>query len=84
MAPYSDFGALARELEKDGIKSELRNDSIPGIGPVLTITPQDHFGGAGVWLLRFTGRNSAPYFEDITGKFLTMQDLNLPLSLSRT
>ena len=36
VAPHSDFGALARELEKDGIKSELRNDSIPGIGPVLT------------------------------------------------
>ena len=36
VAPNSDFGALARELEKDGIKSELRNDSIPGIGPVLT------------------------------------------------
>ena len=36
VAPDSDFGALARELEKDGIKSELRNDSVPGIGPVLT------------------------------------------------
>ena len=36
VAPNSDFGALARELEKDGIKSELRNEFIPGIGPVLT------------------------------------------------
>jgi len=36
VAPNSDFGELARELEKDGIKSELRNDSTPGIGPVLT------------------------------------------------
>ena len=36
VAPNSDFGALARELEKDGIKSELRNDSIPGLGQVLT------------------------------------------------
>src|SRR5438477_12711022 len=32
VARNSDFGALARELEKDGIKSELRNDSIPGVG----------------------------------------------------
>src|SRR5579864_7103344 len=32
VAPDSDFGALARELEKDGIKSELRNDSVPGVG----------------------------------------------------
>ncbi len=36
VAPDSDFGALARELEKDGVKSELRNNSVPGIGPVLT------------------------------------------------
>ena len=36
VAPHSDFGALARELEKDGIKSELRNDSIPGMGQILT------------------------------------------------
>ena len=36
VAPDSDFGALARALEEDGVKSELRNDAIPGIGPVLT------------------------------------------------
>ena len=36
VAPHSDFGGLARALEKDGLKSDLRNDSIPGIGPVLT------------------------------------------------
>src|SRR5580658_5607491 len=36
VAPDSDFGVLARELDKDGIKSELRNDSIPGLGQVLT------------------------------------------------
>src|SRR5689334_12984664 len=38
VAPDSDFGALARELEKDGVKSELRNDSVPGTGPVLSFT----------------------------------------------
>src|ERR1700683_1971822 len=31
VAPDSDFGALARELEKDGVTSELRNDSVPGM-----------------------------------------------------
>jgi catechol 2,3-dioxygenase-like lactoylglutathione lyase family enzyme len=36
VAPDSDLDVLARELSKDGIKSELRNDSIPGIGKVLT------------------------------------------------
>jgi catechol 2,3-dioxygenase-like lactoylglutathione lyase family enzyme len=35
VAPNSDFGELARELAKDGIKSEPRNDSLPGIGSVL-------------------------------------------------
>ena len=35
VAPDSDFGALARELAKDGVASEQKNDSIPGIGPVL-------------------------------------------------
>ncbi len=36
VAPDSDFGAMARELEKEGISSELRNNSTPGIGQVLT------------------------------------------------
>jgi catechol 2,3-dioxygenase-like lactoylglutathione lyase family enzyme len=35
VAPDSDFGELARELAKDGIKSEPRNDSLPGVGSVL-------------------------------------------------
>jgi catechol 2,3-dioxygenase-like lactoylglutathione lyase family enzyme len=35
VAPDSDFGALARALADDGIKSELRNDPVPGIGRVL-------------------------------------------------
>jgi catechol 2,3-dioxygenase-like lactoylglutathione lyase family enzyme len=36
LAPNSDFGELAKALAQDGIKSELRNDAIPGIGQVLT------------------------------------------------
>ena len=36
VAPGSDFCDLARELAKDGVRSELRNDSIPGIGQVLS------------------------------------------------
>ena len=35
VAPHSDFGEMARELGKEGIRSELRNDSVPGIGPRL-------------------------------------------------
>ncbi|MBV8419477.1 MAG: VOC family protein, partial [Hyphomicrobiales bacterium] len=36
VAPGADFGHMARELEKDGVRSELRNDSVPGIGQVLS------------------------------------------------
>jgi catechol 2,3-dioxygenase-like lactoylglutathione lyase family enzyme len=35
VSPNSDFGDLAKELAKDGVRSELRNDSIPGMGQVL-------------------------------------------------
>ena len=37
-APDSDFGELARELSKVGVRSELHNDSVPGMGQVLSIT----------------------------------------------
>src|SRR5262245_4338493 len=36
VAPNADFGEMARDLEKDGVRSELRNDSVPGIGQVLS------------------------------------------------
>src|SRR5262249_59999264 len=36
VAPHSDFGALAQELAKDGVRAELRNDSVPGMGQVLS------------------------------------------------
>src|SRR5260370_4977666 len=38
VAPNSDFGDLAKELSKDGVRSELRNDSIPGMGQVLSFS----------------------------------------------
>src|SRR5205085_3925687 len=38
VAPNSDFGELANELAKDGVRSELRNDSTPGIGQVLSFS----------------------------------------------
>jgi catechol 2,3-dioxygenase-like lactoylglutathione lyase family enzyme len=42
VAPDSDFAVLARELKIDGITSELRNDSVPGMGPALIF--RDHKG----------------------------------------
>ena len=35
MAPTEDFANVAKALAADGIKSELRNESVPGIGKVL-------------------------------------------------
>jgi len=35
VAPLTDFVDLSRELAKDGVRGELRNDSVPGIGQVL-------------------------------------------------
>jgi len=35
VVPNSDFGELAKALAADGVKSEMRNDSVPGIGKVL-------------------------------------------------
>src|ERR1044072_7956538 len=36
VAPNSDFAELSKSLSADGITSELRNDSVPGMGQVLT------------------------------------------------
>jgi catechol 2,3-dioxygenase-like lactoylglutathione lyase family enzyme len=49
VAPDADFGALTHELEKDGIKSELRNDAVPGMGPALTFRDNQ---GTGIALFR--------------------------------
>jgi catechol 2,3-dioxygenase-like lactoylglutathione lyase family enzyme len=42
VSPDSDFGEMANDLAKDGIRSELRNDSVPGMGQVLSF--QDNKG----------------------------------------
>ncbi len=36
VSPNDDLGDLAKRLADDGIKSELRNDSVPGMGKVLS------------------------------------------------
>ena len=35
VAPDSDFAAMSRQLESEGIEHDLSNDSIPGMGKVL-------------------------------------------------
>jgi catechol 2,3-dioxygenase-like lactoylglutathione lyase family enzyme len=36
MSPKADFSDMAKTLAADGIKSEMRSDSIPGVGKMLT------------------------------------------------
>jgi catechol 2,3-dioxygenase-like lactoylglutathione lyase family enzyme len=57
VSPDCDFAAAARELEKDGIRSELRNDSIPGLGAVLTFRDNK---GTGIALFKEWSSLGAP------------------------
>ena len=75
---------LTRDRLRQTFLSLKRWDA--GIGPILTITPQDHYGGASVWLIKFTGRRAGskvPWFDDLTGRFITLSELGVPTSLTR-
>jgi len=50
-----------------------------GIGSVITTSPEDHFGSNSVWIIEYTGR--APWFDDVTGRFLTLDEVGVPRSL---
>jgi hypothetical protein len=50
-----------------------------GIGPILDTSPSDHFGGRSAWLIHFTG--SKPWFDDITGGFVTLKQMGIPENL---
>lgn len=69
------------ELSREAFRSTLaglRNWSA-GIGPIIDIRPNDHFGAKSVWLIKFTGNSS--YFRDHTGRFLTLGELGVPYSI---
>jgi hypothetical protein len=46
---------------------------------VINTSPADHYGGKAQWLVKFTGR--APWFDDQSGDFLTLDDLGIPPSI---
>jgi len=52
-----------------------------GIGPILNLSDGDHFGAKAMWLIHFTGRS--PWFDDITGDFITIDSVGVPESLTR-
>jgi len=68
---------LSREAFRSTLAG-LKNWSA-GIGPIINITPQDHFGAKSVWLIQFTGNNN--YFRDYTKRFLTLGELGVPYSI---
>lgn len=69
------------ELSREAFRSTLAglHNWSAGIGPIINITPNDHFGAKSVWLIRFTG--GKPYFRDHTGRFLTLGELGIPYSI---
>jgi hypothetical protein len=70
---------LSREKFRQTMENKLRNWSA-GIGPVINITPDDHFGAAAGWMIEFTGDN--PWFRDHSGRFLTLKDVGVPYSIA--
>jgi Periplasmic binding protein len=80
------LGMTGPNLSRDAFRNTLAglHNWDAGIGPVINMGAGDHFGGASVWLIKFTGNNNQPYFDDLTGRFVTLQELHIPLSLTRT
>jgi hypothetical protein len=70
---------LSRERFAETV-GNLRNWS-SGIGPILNTSTSDHFGARAAWLIRFTGDD--PWFDDVTGDFITIDDVGIPASLTR-
>jgi hypothetical protein len=45
VSPSADFADIARKLPADGVQSEVRSDSCPGIGKVLAFNDQIPLAG---------------------------------------
>jgi hypothetical protein len=50
-----------------------------GIGPIIDTGPDDHYGARALWLLEYTG--GAPWFDDVSGDFLTLSSVGVPESV---
>ena len=68
---------LSREKFVDTLQG-LNNWSA-GIGPINDIRPYDHYGAKSHWIIKYTGR--APWFDDVTGDFITLQDVGVPAEI---
>ena len=56
------LGMTGPNLSRSSFRNTLANlkNWDAGIGPILTVTPSDHFGGAGVWLIKSVQMIDAP------------------------
>ena len=75
------LGMTGPDLSRDKFRNTLENlkNWDAGIGPILTTGPNDHYGGKSVWLIRFTGTQGSPvpWFEDVTGRFVPLNEVEV-------
>lgn len=76
---------ISRDKLRNMFETQMRGWDA-GIGPILTITPDDHYGGKSVWLMKFTGSASTPvpWFGDITTRFVPLSEVGVSESLTKT
>ena len=74
---------LSREKFRDTL--EGLSDFSTGIGPIINTGPGNHWGGYAQWLVEYTGTGSGevPWFDDVSGGFVTIQDVGVPEELTR-
>ncbi len=65
---------LSREKFRQTV--EGLNGWSSGIGPIINTGPEDHYGARALWLLKYTG--GAPWFDDVSGDFLTLSSVGVP------
>lgn len=74
---------LSRDRFRNTVES-LRNWT-SGIGPIINTSPRDHYGAKAQWLVEYTGtqRGQVPWFDDVSRRFITIDDVNVPVALTR-
>lgn len=75
------YATIGPDLSREKVRQTLTSlrDWNFGIGPVLNTSEQDHFGGRATWIIKFTG--GPPFYDDVTGGFLTLDDVGVPQSV---
>ena len=82
------LGMTGPDLSREKFRNQLENlkNWDAGIGPILNTSPEDHYGGKSVWLMKFTGtpNSPVPWFDNITGRFVPLSEVGVPESLTKT